>query len=262
MNDLFSVYVATNVSNGHRYVGYTSYSLSHRRSAHHGKAFRGERGCPKFHNALRRYGRDAFVWEVVSVFPTAGEALAEEMRLISDLRPEYNLTQGGEGTSGLPAVNRKAVTCLTDGRMFVSAAAAGKFYGLGHTAVSEICNGKYRSAGNSLHFIYGDVVYAPSERARLIREIEAAHAQRRKRVVKNAAHIGADTGRDRLNRRATGPQKLSREVVCVDDGSVHASASAAARTYNVARSAVIELCLGKNGRQTVGGLRFKYVEVP
>jgi hypothetical protein len=56
-----------------------------------------------------------------------------------------------------------------------------------------------------------------------------------------------------------GPAALSKKVTCLDDGSIHDSASAAARRYSVSRSALIELCLGKNGRKTVGGLRFQYI---
>jgi len=55
-----------------------------------------------------------------------------------------------------------------------------------------------------------------------------------------------------------GPQKSSKPVICLNDGLCYPSASAAARHYKVARSALIELCLGKNYRQTVNGLRFKY----
>ena len=55
-----------------------------------------------------------------------------------------------------------------------------------------------------------------------------------------------------------GPKKLSKPVLCVDDGLSFESASAAARHYSLAKSAVIELCLGKRCRKTVGGLRFKY----
>jgi hypothetical protein len=58
-----------------------------------------------------------------------------------------------------------------------------------------------------------------------------------------------------------GPDSLSRTVLCVDDGKTFKSASEAARHYSVSKSALIELCLNKNGRKTVGGLKFKYVEM-
>ena len=57
-----------------------------------------------------------------------------------------------------------------------------------------------------------------------------------------------------------GPQKSSKSVMCLDDLMVFPSASDAARRYNVARSAVIELCNGQRGRKTVGGFRFSYYE--
>jgi hypothetical protein len=56
-----------------------------------------------------------------------------------------------------------------------------------------------------------------------------------------------------------GPKALSKKVICLDDGKIYESASAASREYLAAKSAIIELCLGKNGRKTVNGLRFQYV---
>ena len=58
--------------------------------------------------------------------------------------------------------------------------------------------------------------------------------------------------------QALGPKSLSRKVVCVDTGEMFESASAAARAHGVARSALIELCLGRRGRRSIGGKVFKY----
>lgn len=60
---------------------------------------------------------------------------------------------------------------------------------------------------------------------------------------------------------AMGPKASSKPVACLDDGKQFESASAAARNYGVAQSALVELCLGKRGRRTVGSLRFAYAEV-
>ena len=256
----FIVYSATNVANGHRYIGYTSVGLDGRRAKHLKDAFGAAKRGYRLHAALRKYGREAFVWVILAVFETSAEAFAEEIRLIAELKPEYNVTAGGEGASGRPSKNRRPVTCLTDGRMFVSCIAAGRFYGLGQTAVYSICAGTYRSAGNKLHFIFGDSPYSPEERTKLIWEIERTHAERRKRVKINKAYGDISGGFDSLGRRA-GQATLGRPVVCIDDGKRYASASAAGRAYNISRSSIIELCLGKNGRQTVGGLRFKYETV-
>lgn len=254
------VYMATNIANGKRYIGYTSVGLEKRKSKHHLDAFGGQRRGYRLHDALRKYGKEAFVWTVLSVMETEAEGFAEEIRLIAELKPEYNVTVGGEGTRGLPAWNRKPVTCLTDGKMFVSATAAARHYGLNLGYLTEVCLGRQRNARNELHFIYGDIEYSAEERRRLILDIEATHAVRRKRVALNKSYGGISNGLDTKGRSAAGPMRNARAVICLDDGKTYASASEAGRVYNVARSSIIELCLGKNGRVTVGGRRFKYVE--
>lgn len=255
----FVVYIATNVSNGYRYVGYTSNGLQKRRVAHLGRARRNESGCPKFHNAIRKYGQDAFSWKVVAVFASAGEALAEEIRLIAEFHPEYNLSNGGEGRTGLPAWNRKKVTCLSDGRIFASGTAAAIEYGISPMAIFDVCNGKYRYVKGK-YFAWGDTIYEKKSLDALIRKIEHAHAQRRKRTDNPKSYRGIVDGKDNLGRSAAGPVSNARPVTCIDDGMVFPSASAAARHYSVCRSSLIELCNGKNTRKTVGGCRFKYLE--
>lgn len=48
-------------------------------------------------------------------------------------------------------------------------------------------------------------------------------------------------------------------VVCLDDLEIYPSITAAAMHYDVDKSALNELCLGKRGRKTVGGHRFCYI---
>lgn len=252
----FVVYVAANIANGHRYVGFTSIGLEKRRKQHIARSKK-DKACPKFHNALLKYGEDSFNWRVVATFNTASEAFAEEIRLISELNPEYNIAAGGGGTLGIPSHNRKPVTCLNDGNMFVSATHAAKCYNLHVVTISDVCNGKYRHA-KGLYFIYGDKGYSKTERLALIKKIEKISAQRRKKVAVNKNYGGVKFGKDAKGRSAAGPMKLSRKVLCLDDGKVYPSASEAGRHYNISKSAIIEFCLRKNNRKTAGGLRFKY----
>lgn len=253
------VYLATNVANGKRYVGYTSKGLVKRKQQHIAHACGNEKRTTRFAAALRKYGADAFVWEVLAVFDTRHEGLAEEIRLISELRPEYNVTSGGDGTTGIPAWNRKPVTCLSDGRMFVSATAAAAHYGLDAVSVGAAARGVRETAG-ARYFVYGDVEYSAEERDKIIAQIKHARANNRRRVAHRSQYGSAASGVDAKGRRATGPLKNSRAVVCLDDNKKYVSASEAARAYDVSRSAVIEMCLGKPNRKTVGGLRFAYVE--
>lgn len=94
---MISLYVVTNKVNGKQYVGMTEKTLSKRRSAHRAAMQAGSHY--KFHNALRKHGLDNFDWEVVACAETRESGAAAEIDLIKQMRPEYNLTAGGEGVS-------------------------------------------------------------------------------------------------------------------------------------------------------------------
>jgi len=99
----YVVYVATNIINGKRYIGVTSRGLSYRKCSHYAKArskFVNGGQCPKFHAAIRKYGEDAFSWEILETHANVEDMMAAEIRLIAELKPEYNLTLGGEGAKG------------------------------------------------------------------------------------------------------------------------------------------------------------------
>lgn len=105
---------------------------------------------------------------------------------------------------------------------------------------------------------------------------EEQRSATRARALGNSYHLGhkhSEENKEKFRQRAyrekekwqkeyahLGPKASSKKVICIDDGLIHESASAAARYYKVARSALIELCLGQKGRKTVGKLKFKYLE--
>lgn len=92
------VYQARNLLNGHRYIGVTKQGL-HRRTYGHLKDARTGKGN-RFHNAIRKYGEEHFVFGVVHDFGDDYDlARVYEHELICKERPEYNLTWGGEGGS-------------------------------------------------------------------------------------------------------------------------------------------------------------------
>lgn len=260
LNKTFVVYVVTNRVNGHRYVGCTTVGLEKRKKRHLIRSKCDKRRV-RFHEALVQHGEESFDWCAVSSFDDENEALAEEVRLISELGAEYNIAAGGKGTKGVASWNRKPVTCLEDGNIFQSVTHASNFYNLDVTTVYDVCVMKYRSA-NDLHFIFGNEKLTEAERHDRIRKIEIECASRRKRTDVNKSHRGVREGRDANGRKATGPMKISKRVRCLDDGALYPSASEAGRQYNIARSAIIELCLGKNNRKSAGGFRFKYEDAP
>jgi hypothetical protein len=185
---------------------------------------------------------------------TEDEAFDVERFRISQLRSQgiklSNLTDGGEGVSGLTAYNRKTVVCMDTGEIFDSCTHAGEEMGINPSSISEACRGGALTAGGK-RFMYlnGDFVPLDARNA----------AKARRRVKKNQSYGSISSGVDAAGRKSSGPMAISKKVLCLDTGEEFYSASEAARHFDVSKSAVIELCLGRNGRKTVGGLRFQYV---
>jgi group I intron endonuclease len=93
------VYQITNLINGERYIGITSKPLSTRWAKH-----RLESRNPRFflHRAIAKYGADMFRIVILKTCCSYDAALSEEIKLIAALRPQYNMTRGGQGALGRP----------------------------------------------------------------------------------------------------------------------------------------------------------------
>ena len=89
---MIEIYKVTNNINGKLYIGQTSRTLKKRRSAHIRNSFNPnapDYDCA-FHKAIRKYGPENFVWEVVFMCDTVEESNRLEMILIA----EYNTCHG------------------------------------------------------------------------------------------------------------------------------------------------------------------------
>lgn len=101
------VYFIYNTINGKIYVGKSS-ELEKRWSRHKRVALGGKEKYPNtfsiIHAAMRKYGHENFIFKIVENFSTEEEALSRETEWILTLRSLnyllYNLTNGGEGSSG------------------------------------------------------------------------------------------------------------------------------------------------------------------
>lgn len=221
----------------------------------------------KFHTAIQgKLNRSGLRVEVRIIERDLSEdsAFILEMQTISNWRSNgielANVGCGGTGQTGLVAWNRLPVLCLEDLLVHDSTLQAADFYGLHANTVFEVCKERYRNIGGP-HFVYFERALSRDEADKKIIEIEERLAKRRKRLVGNQSlHNDIVDGKDKLGRSAAGPMSNAKRVVCLDDGSEYPSASAASRAYNIARSAIIELCLGKNGQRSAGGKRFEYRE--
>ncbi len=214
-------------------------------------------GCAVFHAALRKYGRNAFQWTIIGRARSFKAMSRLEIHLIKLLKPEYNITQGGVGVLGF---GRKPVICLNDGELYESLSAAALAYDACDSEISKNCYSKKGSV-KGFYFSFGTrPISGRRRRAMILNMIEISASKRRKVKKRKINYRQVENGRDSLGRKANGPLSRARQVICLDDLEIYPSAVAAALHYDVAKSALIELCLRKNGRITVSGKRFCYLE--
>lgn len=102
---MFTIYKATNKLTGKSYIGFDC-NWPYRKSAHKCAARMGESSLV-FHNAIRKYGWNNFVWSVVEQSEDRFLMLTErEEHYIRKFNTHfrdgsgYNMTYGGEGTLG------------------------------------------------------------------------------------------------------------------------------------------------------------------
>ena len=96
------IYRATNKENGKKYIGRTSYNKLHKRISMHMWYARHKNSNIPFSNALRKYGRDGFIWDILEECDRSIDG-DREVYWIEKEKPEYNVTLGGDGgTSGIP----------------------------------------------------------------------------------------------------------------------------------------------------------------
>ena len=261
------VYQATNRINGKRYIGATTKSLTHRRTGHWHDA-NGRNYCRVFGAALRKYGRDGFDWTILVRCSSKEEMSREEIRLIAELKPEYNITIGGQGIFGVPyteerraklsksltgkklsperrkqaiqqlALQRqkrqRPVVCLNDGNFFLSCQLAADFYGMQQKNVYVVAIGE-QAKSKGLTFAFSKEPLSREECSKLM---EAAFARR-----------DANVKRYRAARR--------KPVICLTDGEEYPSAKEAGVAYGLEYSTLQSLC--RSGGTSVSGHKFAFV---
>lgn len=96
--------MATNAIDGSRYIGITRLGMEARRRAHFREAKSGrQKHTSRFYRAICRDGEEAFRFDLLERCESYREAAQRERELIAELRPEYNLSPGGEGLIGYRA---------------------------------------------------------------------------------------------------------------------------------------------------------------
>lgn len=102
VKDSMIIYKVTNLINGKVYIGKTTKSLEARQRGHH-KESKAGRGNSIFHKAIRKYGIESFIWEILGQYKTISDLDAAEIefiRLYESCDTGYNITSGGGGITG------------------------------------------------------------------------------------------------------------------------------------------------------------------
>lgn len=90
------IYKATNILNGKVYIGQTTHSLEKRKAQHFAKARKGIQ--THFYNAIRKYGEDSFIFEVICVAGdkvTLNELETYYINKYDSIHNGYNMIDGG-----------------------------------------------------------------------------------------------------------------------------------------------------------------------
>ncbi len=161
------IYCAYNKVNQKRYIGQTTQRLCERKAAHYTKD-------PNiyFHRALHKYRKEDFEWSIIDTAYLSDELNQKEIFWINHyntLNPTkgYNLLPGGNNAH--PAKEQiqyarnqfvekysndsrhlkqiKNIKCLETGEIFKSAAEAGKKMNIHSGHITEVANGKLKTAG-------------------------------------------------------------------------------------------------------------------
>lgn len=96
------IYKATNIVNNKIYIGQTSCSLEKRKNEHYNSL-----DNLYFHNAIRKYGKENFIWEILENNICSYEKLNQQEKYwiqyfhSNDTNLGYNLTKGGESIEPL-----------------------------------------------------------------------------------------------------------------------------------------------------------------
>lgn len=111
-----NVYRIVHRESGKFYIGISARPVAARWREH-----KRARGKSYMARAIRKYGPNAFSIEQIAYAEDLAEARELERHLIAKLQPEYNLTDGGEGTWGLvrgtmPQATRDKIAAALTGR--------------------------------------------------------------------------------------------------------------------------------------------------
>ena len=253
-------------ANGKRYIG-KSNNIKRRLNEHRlGKSF-----APLICKAIAKYGWDAFDKTVLE-FCSVEELDEKEIYYIAKLKPEYNLTEGGDGSKGVSPspetielirqankkrwedeeyqkLFKKPIICIDTGEIFDSVKSASASVGISRSCVSMALTGSIKTAGG-YHWAYLNPEDKFSEeRRKNLGRANRGKNQSAEQVEKRVAHLKGKK-RENIN--------WGKPVFCVETERIFASIKIAAESVGVTLSVLSGVLHGR--RKTAGGYHWKFAK--
>lgn len=279
----YTVYRLTSPSNK-VYIGITSRAVKKRWN--NGIGYR---KCPMMNSAIKKYGWENFKKEILLENTTESEAKSLETLLIKIHRSNerefgYNLTEGGDGTTGycpseetrrkMSAIHKgnkyclgvkhteewkrqiserekgannpraRKVICLETLKVYDTLTEAREKTGA--TKITDCCKHSYKhKSSNGLHWEYYDENLSEQDYKDILQQLLKEEYEN-KHHKPSEEHIKATV------------ERSSIPVVCVESGEVFNSIHDACRKYNLSPPNVCNCCKGK--KKTAGGFHWKYFD--
>lgn len=160
------IYCAYNKINNKRYIGQTIQELKERQRKHYQTD-----DCPYFHKALLKYDKDSWEWIILEELDQNQLNEREEywISYYETTNPEkgYNISKGGDNhyqtqeqiryardkfienhsIDNIMCHTSKNIRCIETGEVFKTAKDAGKQKNITYSHITEVANGKLKTAG-------------------------------------------------------------------------------------------------------------------
>lgn len=225
---MYCVYKHT-APNGKVYIGITS--MKPQRRWENGSGYRKN---PLFYNAIKKYGWDAFVHEILAAELDKMSAEAMEIQLIKELRANdpqygYNIENGGNapGTHSVETLKKMSEAQMGE---------KNHMYGKSSPMRGKKASQEALEKNKASHL--GQVPWNKG--------IQMTEEQKNKlKKPKTEEH------------KAKLSKAMSKPVLCIETGTIYPSTKVAAETVGTNRGSIANVCNGE--RKKAGGFSWKYV---
>lgn len=232
---MYTLYCHTNKVNGKKYFGVTGTNPKRRWAGGHGYTT-----CPRFNDAIVKYGWDNFDHEILADNLTEQEAHRLEREYIeanqtTDERYGYNQSVGGKG-------GRSGISHTEDWKRAMSERQRGRTHSDEHNhKVSESMKGR---------------TFTDEHRRKLSEAKKGKKLSKEHRLHMSEAQKGRITSEDTKQKLRESKRHMMKPVYCEETDTTYESVAAAARALGVSSSNLSATCRGKFSH--VGGYHVRF----